>query len=161
MTTFTITRIFDAPRPLVFECWTMPEHLVRWLSPTGFTSEMLHSDIQPGGYNHECLTAPDGSKLFGKYTFEEISPVERIVYINAFADAEGNLIHHPMSPTWPLKLITTVTLAEVGNKTELTLTWVPRGQTDEEEATFAQSLESCKMGWGGSFDKLEEHLKVF
>jgi len=160
MTTFTITRIFDAPRPLVFECWTNADHMVKWLSPKGSKASMISSDIRPGGFNHVCITSPDGTKHYGKYTYKEISPVEKIVYINAFADAEGNLIHHPMSPTWPLELLTTVTLKDLDSKTELTLTWVPIEASDEEIATFTQSLDGCTIGWGGAFDTLDEYLKT-
>lgn len=161
MTTFTITRTFDAPRPLVFECWTNAEHMVKWFSPAGCSSEMLHSDVRPGGYNHVWMTGPDGSKWYGRYTFREISPVERVVYVNAFSDAEGNLIHHPMSPTWPLELLTTVSLKDLGDQTELTLTWVPIEAAEAELATFLDGLEGCKMGWGGTFDRLDEYLKTF
>ena len=96
--------------------------------------------------------------MYGKYTYKEISPVERLVYINAFADADGNLIHHPAAPEWPLELLTTVLLEEVGNQTELTLTWVPIEATEAEMACFEQGLESCKMGWTGTFDSLDRHL---
>ena len=158
MTAFTITRTFNAPRPLVFDCWTKEEHIIKWLAPAGAKNEIISSDIRPGGFNHSCITMPDGTKLYGKYTFKEISPVERLVYINAFADADANLIHHPMAPDWPLELLTTVLFKELGNKTELTLTWVPIDASEIEEACFEQGLESCKAGWGGSFDSLDRYL---
>ena len=159
MSTFTITRTFDAPRPLVFECWTNAEHLANWLSPAGSKATMISSDIRPGGFNHVCITSPDGTKHYGKYTYKEITPIERIIYVNAFADAEGNLIHHPMSPTWPLELLTTVTLKDMGAKTEMTLTWDPIDASETEIATFTQSLDDCAIGWGGAFDTFDEYLK--
>ena len=106
------------------------------------------------------MTSPDGTKLYGKYTYKEISPVERVVYINAFADADGNLVRHPMAPEWPLELLTTVILKEAGEQTELTLTWVPIEATEAESSCFEQGLESCKMGWGGAFDALDGYLGV-
>jgi uncharacterized protein YndB with AHSA1/START domain len=159
MTTFTITRTFDAPRPLVFDCWTSPEHIGKWFSPPCCTTELVHSDIRPGGYNIAIITSPDGSKSYGKHEFKEISPVDRLVFINSSVDENGNQIRHPMAPDWPLELLTTVTFREVGHGTELTLTWIPIDATEAEDATFAQALDGCTAGWTGTFDVLSDYLK--
>ena len=159
MTTFTITRTFDAPRPLVFECWTQAEHLVRWFGPEGCKCEMLHSDIRPGGYNHASMTTPDGSKMYAKFVFREVSPVDRIVYIHSFADDKGNQILHEMAPDWPLELLTTIVFKDLNEQTEVTLTWIPNKATDQEDAVFAKNLDSCRGGWTGTFNVLGEYLK--
>ncbi len=44
-----ITRVFDAPRELVFKTWTEPEHLIRWRGPKGFTTTVISMDLRPGG----------------------------------------------------------------------------------------------------------------
>jgi uncharacterized protein YndB with AHSA1/START domain len=119
---------------------------------------MISSDVRPGGFNHACITLPDGAKMYGKYTYLEIEPVERIVYTNSFADSEANLIHHPMAPNWPLRLLTTVLLVDLGDKTELTLTWVPMDATEAEDDCFTQGLEGCNAGWGGTFDNFSSYL---
>lgn len=159
MTTFTITRTFNAPRPLVFECWTSAEHIVKWFSPPGCTTELLHSDIRNGGYNLARITIPDGSQIYGKHEFQEISPVHRLVFVNSSVDADGNQIKHPLGQDWPLELLTTVTFEEANDKTELTLTWVPIDATEAQEAAFAGALDGCTSGWTGTFDGLSDYLK--
>lgn len=159
MNIFKITRTFNAPRDLVWECWTKAEHIQNWLSPAGSSTELLHSDITPGGYNHAKITLPDGTFIYGKYTFKEINPKDSLIYVNAFSDEDANLIHHPMSPTWPLELLTTVDFVEQGDQTELTLRWEPIDAKAEETKTFIENLESCVQGWTGTFDKLDQYLE--
>ncbi len=57
-----LTRIFDAPRHLVFEAWTKKEHLDEWLAPHGFTILYSEGDLRPGGAWRSCMLAPDGAK---------------------------------------------------------------------------------------------------
>lgn len=158
MKTFTITRTFNAPRDIVWDCWTKAEHFGNWFAPPGCTSKLIHSDIQPGGHNHICITTSDGTTFYGKYTFQEIEPKDRLVYISSFADEDANLIHHPMSPSWPLELMTTITFENKGETTDLTLSWEPWNASTEEISTFIQGLESCHEGWSGTFDHLDTYL---
>jgi len=158
METFTITRIFKAPTPLLFECWTNPNHFGNWFSPPGGRSKILYSDVRPGGYNHVEITLPDENKIYGKYTFREITPPERLVFVNSFADAEGKPIRHPFSPDWPMELLTTVMFKDLGDQTEITLTWVPIDANETEATCFASNLDSCRMGWTGTFDYLDAYL---
>lgn len=158
MTTFTITRTFAAPRERVFACFTDPARMERWFSGGGATIEFVHADLRPGGYTHIRFTQPDGVTYHGRYEYLEVEPVSRIVYLNAFADADANLVHHPMAPDWPLQLLTTITLEERDDATELTLTWVPYEASDAEERVFADNLESCRQGWTGTFDGLDAYL---
>jgi uncharacterized protein YndB with AHSA1/START domain len=50
-----ITRVFDAPRELLFEAWTEPEHFVRWWGPKGYTTPYCTIDLRPGGVMHHCM----------------------------------------------------------------------------------------------------------
>ena len=160
MSTFTITRTFNAPKDLMWDCWTKAEHFGNWFSPAGCTTEVIHSEVKPGGYNYIRITTADGTALYGKYTFQAVDPKDRLVYINAFADENANQIHHPMAPDWPLELLTTVEFKEAGNQTELTLTWVPKNASEKEIATFTANLESCRDGWTGTFDNLDGYLET-
>lgn len=156
---FRLERVFKAPRQLLFDCFAKPEHMAKWFAPPGTTTEFLHSEVKPGGYNHVRMTSPDGSTYHGKYTFREVSPIDRLVYVNAFADAEGNLVHHPMAPTWPLELLTEMDFSDEGNDTKLTIIWTAIDASEEELATFEAGLESCHQGWGSTLDKLDVYLE--
>ncbi len=63
-----------------------------------------------------------------------------------------------MSPGWPLEMLTTITLAEQGGKTKLTVVWVPIKPTEEERKTFDAGHTSMNQGWTGTLDQLAEYL---
>ncbi len=75
-----ITRVFDAPRDLVFKAWTEPERLMRWWGPKGFTTPFCKVDLRPGGVFHYCLRSPEGRDVWGKGVYREIVEPERIIY---------------------------------------------------------------------------------
>ena len=60
--TLVITRVFDAPRPLVFKAWTQPEHIVRWWGPKGFTLTACEMDFRPGGAFRFSMRSPEGTE---------------------------------------------------------------------------------------------------
>lgn len=132
--------------------------MANWFSPAGCQTTFLHSDVQPGGYNHVRQVGPDGSVWHGKYTFKEVVPMRKLVYVNAFADADGNLVHHPMAPNWPLELLTTIQFHESDEGTAIRLTWELMEASPDEANTFSNGLESCRMGWSGTFDNLDRYL---
>jgi uncharacterized protein YndB with AHSA1/START domain len=155
---FVITRVFDAPRELVFKAWTESEHIAKWFGPKGVTVKSAKMDLRPGGSLHSCMAAPDGHEMWGKWVFREIAPPEKLVYINSFSDEKGGLTRHPMSATWPLEMLTTVVFEDEGGKTKLTLTWVPMNSSAEEIATFENGMAGMTGGWSGTFDQLEAYL---
>ena len=84
---------------------------------------------------------------------------ERLVWEHSFSDENGGLTRHPLSPTWPLKLLTTVTFDEPRKgQTGLTLRWSPIGATAEEQKTFDDAHEGMRNGWGGTFERLTAYL---
>lgn len=85
-----ITRTFDAPRDMVWQMWTMAEHLQHWWGPEGWTLPVCEVDFQPGGTWFYCMQGPDGMQSCGKATYLEIDAPALIVYEDAFADADGN-----------------------------------------------------------------------
>jgi uncharacterized protein YndB with AHSA1/START domain len=155
---FVTTRVLNAPRELVWKAWTEPERLMRWFSPKGFTNISSKLDLRVGGTYHYGLRMPDGGEMWGKFIYREIVPPERLVHIVHFSDAKGGMTRHPMAPTWPLKMLSTITLEVQGNKTLLTVRSAAFEATDEEVRTFEQGRESMKMGWGGTIDQLEAYL---
>lgn len=99
-----VTRLFDAPRDLVFQMWTDPKHIVQWWGPKGFTSTIYEMDVKPGGVWRFVMHGPDGVDYQNKVVYLEIVRPERIVY------------SHVSGPQFQM----TVTLAEDGDKTRLT-----------------------------------------
>jgi uncharacterized protein YndB with AHSA1/START domain len=156
---FTITRVLDAPRDLVFHVWTETNHLKNWISPKGFSVRYLKSEIKPGGVSHYCMTSPEGSEIWGKILYRDIIKPDRLVYIQYFSDEKGLVARHPMSSTWPLEMLTTVNFEDNNGKTKLTLRWDPINATEEELITFNNGRDGMTLGWGGSFEQLDNYLR--
>ena len=98
---FVISRVFHAPRPLVFEVYTQPHHLAQWLSPEGFHNIHTDMDFRVGGRYHYGIQGPAGMEMWGKQEFLDIAAPERLVHLQSFSTREGGLGAHPMAPTWP------------------------------------------------------------
>jgi uncharacterized protein YndB with AHSA1/START domain len=141
----TLTRIFDAPRELVYKVWTDPVHLAQWWGPQGFTNPVCEVDLRPGGAIYIVMRSPDGSEYPMRGVFQEIERPERLVFINNAVDADNNII---------IEGLTTVTFADDAGKTMLTVQ--TRGKAMVDYA--AQYLQGMEMGWSMSLDKLAEHL---
>jgi uncharacterized protein YndB with AHSA1/START domain len=116
-------------------------------------------DLRPGGMYHYGLEAPDGSTMWGRFIYQEISAPESIILISSFSDAEGGVTRHPMSPNWPLQMLSRFSFEETGDeKTKLTISWTPINESDEELATFEKARPSMTQGWSGTFEQLEAYL---
>ena len=155
---FMFTRVFDAPRDLIWKAFTEPERLMQWWGPKGFTMLTCKVDLRPGGVFHYSMRSPDGREMWGKWVYREIVPPERLVTVVSFSDAEGTLLRHPMSPTWPLELLHTMTLVERDGKTTLTVDGIPTNATEEERQTFLAGRNSMEAGFTGTLDQLAAYL---
>ena len=155
---FVISRTFDVPREFMFKVWTDPEHMQLWWGPKGFTVVSSKMDLRPGGVYHYCMRSPDGHDMWGKFVYREIVKPERIVFVNSFSDEKGGLTRHPMSPGWPLEMLSTITFTEQAGKTTVTVRWAPLNATEEERKTFEAGFEGMQKGWGGTFEQLGEYL---
>jgi uncharacterized protein YndB with AHSA1/START domain len=69
-----ITRIFDAPRELVWKAWTEPEQLMRWWGPKSFTSPVCKIDLRVGGVYLYCMRSPEGQDYWNTGVYKEIIP---------------------------------------------------------------------------------------
>ena len=88
-----VTRVFDAPRELVWKAWTDPKYVMQWWGPKGFTSPVCKMDFRVGGKFLFCMKAPDGEVVgWNGGEYFEIVVHEKIVYSMYFADAEGNKV---------------------------------------------------------------------
>ena len=104
------TRVYDAPRELVFEVWTDPKHLSQWWGPDGFSTTTSAFDMRIGGVWRFVMHGPDGRDYQNRITYDEIVKPERIVYHHGGGD-----------DVEPVQFRTTVTFEELDGKTRLTL----------------------------------------
>ena len=156
---FVISRVFDAPRELVWKCFTDPAHMKAWWGPKGATVTQGKMDLRPGCAFHYRMETADGTEIWGKMVYREISPRDRIVFLNSFSDEAGGTTRHPMAPTWPLEMLSIFTFEDMpGGKTRFTVRWSPHNASAEEIATFDAGHDSMRQGWGGTLDKLAAHL---
>ena len=155
---FVITRVFKAPRDLVFKTMTETRHLQKWWGPKGCTIEVTKHEPRAGGVFHYRMVFLNGFDMWGKFQYREIIAPERIVYVNSFADADGNITRHPGSPDWPLEMLITTTLAEQGGKTVLTVRSQPINASEAERQVFLAGHASMQQGYGGMYDQYEAYL---
>ena len=136
-----ITRVLDAPPRLVFKAWSEPARLVHWWGPQGFTLPSCKMDVRPGGAFRFHMHSPEGTDHWLRGVYREIVEPERLVFSWAWEDAEGKPGH---------ETLVTVTFAEHGGKTKLTL-----HQADFESVTARNEHQG---GWTSSLDRLTEYL---
>jgi uncharacterized protein YndB with AHSA1/START domain len=106
------TRIFDAPRELVFSAFTDPKHLSQWWGPNGFSTTTSAFDFRPGGVWRFVMHGPDGRDYQNRVTFDEIVRPERIVYHHGGDNGGGEAVE-------PVQFRTAITFEDLGGKTRL------------------------------------------
>jgi len=140
-----LTRIFDAPRELVFKAWTDPKRVAEWWGPRGFTNPVCELDGRPGGAIRIHMRGPDGTVYPMTGVYQEVVEPERIVFTSAALDAAGNLM---------FELPTTMTFAEQGGKTKQIL----RVRVIKSTAQAATYLAGMEAGWTQSLERLASYV---
>jgi uncharacterized protein YndB with AHSA1/START domain len=153
-----ITRVFDAPRELVWRAFTESDRLAQWWGPAGFVMLVTRLDLRPGGVFHYSMRSPDGHVMWGRFVYREIAAPERLVFVNSFSDDEGNILRSPFSSTWPLEVLNTLTLSETDGRTTVTLRGGPINASEEERETFWTAQGSLRQGFAGTFEQLATYL---
>ena len=158
---FNLSRVFNAPRELVFKVHTEAKHLENWMSPEGFKTIHAAMDFRVGGTYHYGIEGPNGTQMWGKQVFQEIVPNERLSYIQSFSNKDGGSARHPMSATWPLEMLATTVFEDIdGASTKVTITWQPWNSDDVGNSTFDAARSGMAQGFGGTFAKLDAYLKT-
>ena len=156
---FVMSRVFDVPRDLLWTCFTEPDRMKQWWGPKGVKVVAAKMDLRVGGIYHYGMETPDGKVMWGKFVYREITPPERLVFINSFSDEAGGLTRHPMAPTWPLQMLSIFTFEEQpGGKSKFSVRWAPLNPTPEERATFDAGHASMTGGWSGTLEQLEAYV---
>jgi uncharacterized protein YndB with AHSA1/START domain len=134
--TILTTRLFEAPRALVFEAFTDPRHLAQWWGPNGFTTTTHAMDLRPGGVWRFVMHGPDGTDYQNRITYDEVRAPERLVYRHG--GAGGDLK--------PVQFHVTVTFEDVGGKTRLTMRMVfPSAAERDRVAEKYGAVEGAKQ----------------
>ncbi len=146
---FTITRIFNAPREMVFQAWSDPKYVMQWWGPAQFTSPHCTIDFRVGGKFHFCMRAPDGREYWNVGTYKEIVIPERIVSVMYFSDKDANILPastYFANTDFPNEMVDVVTFEVVAaGKTKLTLC---RNHSEELANKFGEI-----QGWNQSLDR--------
>ena len=146
-TELVVTRVFDAPRELVWEVFTKPEHMKKWWGPIPFTAPLIEMDLRTGGRFRFAMRAPDGKDYWNAGTVREVKPPERLVLEMYFANEKGEQV----SPSFygfpegsPSVQMTTFIFEAEGARTRLTVRQgpIPTGMG-----------ENAKLGWESSLEK--------
>ncbi|MED4572652.1 SRPBCC domain-containing protein [Brevibacillus agri] len=150
-----LERVFDAPRELVFQMFKESEHLKRWWGPRGWEVPVCHIDFRPEGVWHYCMKCADqsqgeyyGMESWGKGVYKEIDEPNKIVYVDYFSDAEGNVDESLPSTEVTLEFI------DVDGKTKL----VNRAEYASAEALKTVMDMGMLQGITETWDRLEERL---
>jgi len=140
-----VTRVFDAPREVVWKAWTDPRYVMQWWGPKGFTAPVCRMDFRVGGKSLCCMKAPDGQEFWNGIEYHEIVPHEKIVSSMYFADAQGNKVepehygieHEAIEGTYDVTLF-----EDLGNgQTRLTQI----GNEPMQSAKESGQLEGCNQ----------------
>jgi uncharacterized protein YndB with AHSA1/START domain len=138
-TEIVATRLFDAPRELVFRMWTDPEHIAQWWGPRGFTNTISRMDVRPDGVGELVMHGPDGTDYKNKFVYVEVVRPERIVY------------DHVSGPLFRA----TATFADQGGKTRVTVRM--RFESAALRSKVAEEFGAVE-GLGQTLDRLGEQL---
>jgi len=138
-----ITRAFDAPRKLVFEAYTKPELVKRWLlGPPGWTMPVCEIDLKVGGA-YRYVWEKQGTKMGMGGIYKEIKAPERLVCTERFDES-----------WYPGEAVDTLVLTEQGGKTALSMT--VRYESKEARDTALKS--NMEEGMAAGFDRLADLL---
>ena len=140
-----VTRVFEAPRDLVWKMWTEAEQLAQWWGPKGFTNPVCEVDVRPGGGIRIHMRGPDGVVYPMKGEFREIVKPERLVFVTSALDEKGDSM---------FDVLNTVVFTEQRGKTSMTL----QACVIRAGAEAPQYLKGMEMGWSQSLDRLGAHL---
>jgi len=152
----TITRVFEAPREVVWKYWTDPGYFKKWWGPKEFTCPFSEIDFRVGGKYLNAMRSKEGQEFWSTGTYREIVPLGKIVATDSFADKEGNIVpstYYGMEG-FPLELEVTLTFEDLGGKTKMTLMHKGIGSLDEK------TRKEMEQGWNESFDKMAQDLRI-
>ncbi|MDF2936187.1 MAG: hypothetical protein K0Q90_1560 [Paenibacillaceae bacterium] len=152
-----ITRIFEAPRELVFQAFTDAEHLKHWWGPEGAVLHVVEFDLSPGG-SFRYYTESEEGVMWVRIAYQEIAPPERLVFVNSFSDEAWNLIRAPFWQEYPLEIRNVFIFEEENGRTTLTMKSTPVNAAAADLAFFSSVIPDVEEGFGGTFERLAAYV---
>ena len=137
------TRVFDAPRSLVFRAWTDPKQLVKWFAPEGFSVAFLEMDVRPGGAWRKCMRSPEGLEYWRRGVYLEIVKPERLVFTYISDDPASDPEH---------ETVVTMIFEDQGSKTLMTFR--------QQEFESAAARDSHQFGWTSCMQRFAAFLET-
>ena len=138
-----ITRVFDAPRELVFKTWTDPSTMLAWWGPAFCPAKQVDMDVRPGGRWRCCLASEvHGGDLWQGGVFRKVNPYDLLEFTFVF-EAGGDM---------GVENVVTIEFFEEGNKTRMQFRQAPFPSAKQRGAN--------NDGWSNMFDRLETYLKA-
>lgn len=142
--TLVIERIFDAPRDLVFEAWTKPEHLRRWFGPIDYPLSVIEQDAREGGGYKATLRAIDtGPDLHQRGVYREIIKNEKLVFSFSWSAEHTAGVG---------EMVVSISFSDVGKKTKMVMT--------QTLLPSVAQRDGHRYGWTSTFDRLDAHLRT-
>ena len=140
-----LSRVFDAPRELVFKAFTDPRHVGHWWGPDGFTNTIHEMDVRPGGVWRFVMHGPDGTDYGNKVVYSEVVKPERLRFAHG-ADDDG-----------PAHFHVTVTFEDLGPRTRVTMRSIfPTAEVRDKTVKEYGALEGGKQ----TLERLARYLST-
>ena len=159
---FVITRVFDAPRELVWKVWTDPKRMAQWWGPRSFTNPVCELDVRPGGAYRIVMRGADGAEYPITGVYREIMEPERLV-MTLDCSEHPAAWHDLVKPNRQKGednpagvMLSTVTFEDLNGKTKLTV----RVRLDSAAIRDAMLKMGMTEGWSQSLDRLAEALAI-
>jgi uncharacterized protein YndB with AHSA1/START domain len=141
----TITRVLNAPRELVFEVWTSPEHVDKWWGPDGFTNITTKMDVRAGGEWIYVMHGPNGMEFDNRMRFLEVVVPSKLVYL-----------HDSGKDNDPSEFRSEITFESIGKQTKVTLKSIFKTKEAKE---FVVREFGAIEGGKQTLAKCDEYLK--
>jgi uncharacterized protein YndB with AHSA1/START domain len=139
-----ISRVFAAPREVVFKAWSSAEHIKRWFSPEGAEVSEAEVEFRPGGAIAVCMRLPDGTEHWSRGRFGEIVAPEKLTFEGEVSagDKPGFFVR------------TTVLFADEGASCRMTV----EQNYEIYDQAFRSAVSGANEGWRTTLDKLEREV---
>ena len=155
---FQVAHEFQANRDFLYNVWTDQRHVKIWMVPPGCSIRFTRCDIRPGRTSHYCLTSSAGEDVWGKVIYRQMIKPKYIEYVQYFSDENEVVGRHPLIPTWPTEMLTTINLSDKELRTNVSIHWTPLNARPEEIETFNAAHLQMEHDWKGIFSQMDRYL---